>query len=85
MYHRKVCLGNQSTLSKPFTGKKLDYPDDFGGLRWNGNYTLMQGGDSPGYWFFLVGIIWEQDRPYYLGPRGVLNVEEVQLFIKKDC
>ena len=64
----------------------MDYPERFGGLKWSGDQALMDGDiDSPSWWHFPVGIILGTFSPYLPGPRGFLNITEVQLFIKKDC
>ena len=68
-----------------FSAIKLDYPDLFGGIKWNGNQTLMDGYTVRGYWYYPVGIIWDEYRPYFPGPHNILDIAEVQLFIKKDC
>ena len=66
----------------------MAYPSSFGGLKLDNNRSLLLGETREGFWHYPVGVISKDYQPNFPGPTGpriYLEIEDVQLFIKKTC
>jgi hypothetical protein len=69
-------------------GVSLAYPDSFGGLKLSGltpTTSLVHGDTREGFWYYPVGVILKSFQPFFPGPKDLLNIEEIQLFVQKKC
>ena len=74
-----------SITVKTLTAIRLDFTDNFGGLKKTGGPSLMHADTYPNNWYYSVGIISDQYKPFFPGPRIFLNTTDIRLYIKKDC
>jgi len=79
------CLAVPANLKCIFSGIKLDHPQRFGGLKLVSSPALMHGDTQQDRWFFPIGIISKEYKPYFPGPNPLVNMTDIQLYVKKDC
>jgi hypothetical protein len=69
-------------LSKVFS--KTEFRNDPGkGL--TPTTSLIHGDTREGFWHYPVGVISKSFQPFFPGPKDLLNIEEIQLFVQKKC
>jgi hypothetical protein len=48
-------------------------------------YALIKAHTITDAWFYAVGVINQQFKPFFPGPHSFFNISEVQFYVRKDC